>query len=86
MLTTAAALALLALPVIVLGPRAGLEIINPMAQVALGGVVTAVAVAMLLVPGLVTMGGRRAEGVTGPAEESPAQVGEPSVPASGSSS
>ncbi len=85
-LTTAAALAMLALPVIVLGPRPGLEIVDPMAQVLLGGTVTVAAVTLLLVPALVTMGGRRAEDATDRSDDREAQEGQPSMPAPGSSS
>ncbi len=43
-------LALLALPVVVLGPRAGLELLFPLAVVLLGGLVTTVLVSMFWVP------------------------------------
>ena len=39
-LTSAAALALLVLPFVLMGSRPGLEIVHPMAVVILGGVVT----------------------------------------------
>ena len=86
MLTTATALAMLALPVVVLGPRPGLEIVHPMAEVLLGGVVTAAAVALLLVPALVTMGGRPAEGAPAPSRERVTQEDQQSMPAPGSAS
>ena len=85
-LTTATALAMLALPVIVLGPRPGLEIVHPMAWVLLGGVVTAAAVALLLVPALVTMGARRAEDAPTPSRERVAHEDQPTMPAPGSAS
>ena len=49
-LATAVALALLMAPLVVLGSRAGLEVVQPMAVVVLGGLVTAVAVALFAVP------------------------------------
>jgi CzcA family heavy metal efflux pump len=48
--TTAAALALLALPFVVLGTRPGLEIVHPMAVVILGGLVTATFASLFLLP------------------------------------
>jgi len=59
-LTLAIALAVLALPFVVLGPRAGLEVVHPMAQVLLGGLLTMVPVALLLVPALCLTGERHA--------------------------
>jgi Cu/Ag efflux pump CusA len=50
--TTAAALALLALPLVVLGSRPGLEVLHPMAVVLLGGVVTATFVSLFVLPAL----------------------------------
>ncbi len=50
--TSAVAVALLALPFAVLGSRAGLEIIHPMTVVLLGGLVTSVAVTLFLLPAL----------------------------------
>lgn len=58
-LTSAVALAMLALPFVVLGPRAGLEVVHPMAQVLLGGLVTVVLVTLVLVPALCLTTGRR---------------------------
>jgi CzcA family heavy metal efflux pump len=48
--TTASALMLLAVPFVVLGTRPGLEIVQPMAVVILGGVVTAAFVSLFLLP------------------------------------
>ncbi len=50
--TTAAALGLLALPFVVLGSRAGLEIMHPMAVVLLGGVVSTAFVSLFVLPAL----------------------------------
>ena len=49
-LTTACALALLALPFVILGTRPGLEVIHPMAVVVLGGVVTSTFLALFVLP------------------------------------
>jgi Cu/Ag efflux pump CusA len=51
-ITTAAALELLALPFVVLGSRAGLEIMHPMAVVLLGGVVSTTFVSLFVLPAL----------------------------------
>jgi CzcA family heavy metal efflux pump len=51
-LMTASALALLALPFVVLGSRPGLEVVHPMAVVILGGVVTTTFVGLFLLPAL----------------------------------
>jgi Cu/Ag efflux pump CusA len=48
--TTAAALALIALPFVVLGARPGLEIVHPMAVVILGGLITATFASLFLLP------------------------------------
>ena len=50
MIISAAALAAVALPFVVLGPRPGLEILHPMALVLLGGLVSSLVVALLLLP------------------------------------
>jgi Cu/Ag efflux pump CusA len=50
--TTATALALLALPLIVLGTRPGLELLHPMAVVLLGGIVSTTFVSLFLLPAL----------------------------------
>jgi Cu/Ag efflux pump CusA len=51
-LTTACALAVVALPFVVLGSRPGLEVVHPMAVVVLGGVVTATFLAVFVLPAL----------------------------------
>ena len=50
MIISAAALAAVALPFVVLGPRPGLEILHPMALVLLGGLVSSLVVALFLLP------------------------------------
>ena len=50
MVTSAIAIAALVLPVVILGPRAGLEIVQPLAVVLLGGLVSSVVVALFLLP------------------------------------
>jgi Cu/Ag efflux pump CusA len=50
MVTSAIAIAALVLPVVILGPRAGLEIVHPLAVVLLGGLVSSVVVALFLLP------------------------------------
>ena len=49
-LTTAAAVAMLVLPFVVLGPSPGLEVVHPLAVVILGGLVTTTCVGLLLLP------------------------------------
>lgn len=51
-LTTAAALVLLMLPFAILGPQAGLEIVQPLAVVLMGGMVTLTLVTLFLLPAL----------------------------------
>jgi len=51
-LTTAAALAAVAVPTIALGGRPGLEIVAPMAAVVLGGMVTTALLITVLLPAL----------------------------------
>jgi Cu/Ag efflux pump CusA len=51
-LTTGAAVALLALPLVALGTRPGLEVVHPMAVVLLGGIVSATLVSLFALPGL----------------------------------
>ena len=48
--TSASALALLALPLVLLGSRPGLEILSPMAVVILGGLVTATFASLFMLP------------------------------------
>jgi Cu/Ag efflux pump CusA len=50
LIISAIAIAALALPVVVLGPRAGLEILHPLALVLLGGLVSSLVVALFVVP------------------------------------
>ena len=50
LLISAAALAAVALPFVVLGPRPGLEILHPLALVLLGGLVSSLVVALFLLP------------------------------------
>jgi CzcA family heavy metal efflux pump len=59
LLTTASALALAALVFIVLGARPGLEIVNPMAIVLLGGLVTTTLLSMFVLPTLYLRFGAR---------------------------
>jgi Cu/Ag efflux pump CusA len=51
-LTAALAVAALLLPAAVLGPRAGLELLHPLAVTALGGLVTSCVVLLFLLPPL----------------------------------
>jgi CzcA family heavy metal efflux pump len=51
-LTTACALAVLALPFVILGARPGLEVIHPMAVVLLGGIVTSTFLTLFVLPAL----------------------------------
>jgi hypothetical protein len=51
-LTTNTALALIALPFVVLGSRPGLEVVHPMAVVLLGGLVTATFLTLFVLPAL----------------------------------
>ena len=52
MTASAAALAALAIPFAVLGTRPGLEILQPMALVILGGVVSSTLMALFVIPAL----------------------------------
>jgi CzcA family heavy metal efflux pump len=52
LLTTASAVALIALPFVVLGTRPGLEVVHPMAVVVLGGLVTALFLSLFVLPAL----------------------------------
>jgi Cu/Ag efflux pump CusA len=73
-LTTAFAVAALLLPAALLGPRAGLELLHPVAVTALGGLVTSTVVLLFLVPPLLlaTHGHPRAQLPAQPAEGVPA--------------
>jgi CzcA family heavy metal efflux pump len=67
-LTTAVAVAVVALPFVVLGSRPGLEIVRPMALVILGGLVTSTFLSLFLLPALyLRFGGR--ESPVSPEEE-----------------
>ena len=50
MIISAIAIAALALPVVILGPRPGLEIVQPLAVVLLGGLVSSLVVALFVLP------------------------------------
>ena len=50
LIISAAAMAAVALPFVVLGPRPGLEIVHPLALVLLGGLVSSLVVALFLLP------------------------------------
>ena len=50
MITSAIAIAALMLPVVILGPRPGLEIVQPLAVVLLGGLVSSLLVALFVLP------------------------------------
>jgi Cu/Ag efflux pump CusA len=50
LIISAIAITALVLPVVVLGPRAGLEILHPLAVVLLGGLVSSLVVALFVVP------------------------------------
>ena len=67
-LTTAVALAVAAVPFVVMGTRSGLEIVSPMAVVMLGGIITSTFLALFVLPALYL---RFAAGGTriGPSEE-----------------
>jgi Cu/Ag efflux pump CusA len=59
-LTTATALGLVALVFVVMGTQPGLEVVNPMAVVILGGLVTTAAVSLFVLPALyLRFGGRQ---------------------------
>lgn len=51
-ITTAAALAVLALPFVVMGSRPGLEVLHPMAVVIVGGLVTSTLLSLFVVPAI----------------------------------
>jgi Cu/Ag efflux pump CusA len=58
-LTTAVAVAVVALPFVILGSRPGLEVVSPMALVILGGLVTSTFLSLFLLPALyLRFGGR----------------------------
>ncbi len=74
LLTSTIALAVLALPFVVLGPRPGLEIVHPLAQVLLGGLVTVVLVTLLLIPSLTLTGRHPQPETTGTGDGEPDPV------------
>ena len=75
-LTTAVVTAAFLLPLAIAGPRAGSEVLQPMAIVALGGLVTATILNLFVMPALYLRFG------SSPAPEKPGIVVEESVPAS----
>jgi len=68
-LTTASALAVVALPFVILGPRPGLEVVNPMAAVILGGLVTSTFLGLFVLPALYLQFGAGAQPELAPEEE-----------------
>ena len=52
MVTTAVALGLLMLPVAIVGPQPGLEVLHPMSLVLLGGLLTSTLVTLFVLPAL----------------------------------
>jgi Cu/Ag efflux pump CusA len=74
---TAGAMALVALPFVVMGSRAGLEIVHPMALVLLGGLVTSTLLALFVLPALyLRVAGRR---VPAPVGARPGTATEPEL-------
>ena len=67
-LTSAAAIAAVTLPFVIVGNEAGLEIVHPMAVVILGGLVSATALSLFVLPALYLRFGGRAPAVS-PEEE-----------------
>jgi CzcA family heavy metal efflux pump len=67
-LTSAVAVAVVALPFVILGSRPGLEIVSPMAMVVIGGLVTSTFLALFLLPALYMLFGGR-EPIVFPEEE-----------------
>jgi len=75
LIISAAALAAVALPFVVLGPRPGLEILHPLALVLLGGLVSSLVVALFLLPSAyLHLVPPQAEDASPPAEEEPEPV------------
>ncbi|MEA2177011.1 MAG: hypothetical protein QOG77_308, partial [Solirubrobacteraceae bacterium] len=68
-LATVAALALLALPFVVMGSRPGLEVLHPMAVVILGGLVTTTFLVLFVLPALYLRFGAGTQPVLAPEEE-----------------
>jgi CzcA family heavy metal efflux pump len=67
--TTAAGLALVALPFVVMGTRPGLEVVHPMAVVILGGLVTTTFVSLFVLPALYLRYGTPTEPGMAPEDE-----------------
>ena len=75
LIISAAALAAVALPFVVLGPRPGLEILHPLALVLLGGLVSSLVVALFLLPSAyVHLVPPQADDAPPPPEEEPEAV------------
>src|SRR5829696_354476 len=75
LIISAAALAAVALPFVVLGPRPGLEILHPLALVLLGGLVSTVVVALFVMPSAyLHLVPQRADDEPPPQEEEPEAV------------
>jgi Cu/Ag efflux pump CusA len=75
LIISAAALAAVALPFVVLGPRPGLEILHPLALVLLGGLVSSLVVALFLLPSAyLHLVPPQAEDASPPAEEEPEPI------------
>ncbi len=67
--TTAAGLALVALPFVIMGSRPGLEVVHPMAVVILGGLVTTTFLSLFVLPALYLRYGTPAEPGLAPEDE-----------------
>ena len=77
--TSALAVGGLSMPFVVLGSRPGLEILHPLAVVLLGGLLSAVLVALFLIPSLyLHFGPRRELPAGGSAQPKPAEASAPS--------
>jgi Cu/Ag efflux pump CusA len=75
LIISAAAVAAVALPFVVLGPRPGLEILHPLALVLLGGLVSSLVVALFLLPSAyLHLVPQQAEDEPPPHEEEPEAV------------
>jgi Cu/Ag efflux pump CusA len=75
LIISAAAVAAVALPFVVLGPRPGLEILHPLALVLLGGLVSSLVVALFLLPSAyLNLVPQQAEDEPPPHEEEPEAV------------
>jgi Cu/Ag efflux pump CusA len=75
LIISSAALAAVALPFVVLGPRPGLEILHPLALVLLGGLLSTLVVALFLLPAAyLHLVPPQAEAAPPPPEEEPETV------------